>query len=54
MRYIRIPELLDELNLAKADGSFRKTINAYHKVDLLIIDEWLIRKLTPQETYNIR
>lgn len=53
VRYIRMPELLDELNLAKADGSFRKTIKAYQKVDLLIIDEWLIRKLTPQETYNL-
>ncbi len=53
VRYMRMPELLDELNLAKADGSFRKTINSYQKVDLLIIDEWLIRKLTPQETYNL-
>lgn len=53
VRYIRMPELLDELNLAKADGSFRKTIKAYQKVELLIIDEWLIRKLTPQETYNL-
>ena len=53
VRYIRMPELLDELNLAKADGSFRKTVNAYQKVDLLIIDEWLIRKLTQIETYNL-
>lgn len=53
VRYIRMPELLDELNLAKADGSFRKTIKSYQKVDLLIIDEWLIRKLSPQETYNL-
>ena len=53
VRYIRMPELLDELNMAKADGSFRKTINSYRKVDLLIIDEWLIRKLTRVETYNL-
>ena len=53
VRYMRMPELLDELNLAKADGSFRKTVNAYKKVDLLIVDEWLIRKLTPSETYNL-
>ena len=39
VRYIRMPELLDELKLAKADGSFCKTIKAYQKVDLLIIDE---------------
>jgi len=53
VRYIRMPELLDELNMAKADGSFRKTIKSYQKTDLLIIDEWLIRKLTQVETYNI-
>lgn len=53
VRYMRMPELLDELNLAKADGSFRRVIKSYQKVDLLIIDEWLIRKLTPQETYNL-
>lgn len=53
VRYIRMPELLDELNLAKADGTFRKTIKSYQKVELLIIDEWLIRKLSPQETYNL-
>jgi DNA replication protein DnaC len=29
VRYIRMPELLDELNMAKADGSFRKTINKH-------------------------
>lgn len=48
-----MPELLDELNLAKVAGIFRKVIKSYQKVDLLIIDEWLIRKMTPQETYNL-
>lgn len=53
VRYIRMPELLDELDIAKANGDFRKVINAYKKVDLLILDEWLIRCLTPNETYNL-
>ena len=48
-----MPELLDELNVAKATGTFVKAIRVYQKVDLLIIDEWLIRILTPQETYNL-
>ena len=48
-----MPELLDELNVAKATGTFVKTIKSYQKVDLLIIDEWLIRILSPQETYNL-
>ena len=39
VRYIRLPELLDE--------------QAYKKVDLLILDEWLIRKLAPNDAYNL-
>lgn len=46
--YIRLPELLDELMVAKnlVDGSFRKLLNKYKKVDLLVIDEWLLTSLT--------
>lgn len=53
VRYIRLPELLDELSIAKANGEFAKVIKAYKKVDLLILDEWLIRKLTPNDAYNL-
>lgn len=53
VRYIRMPELLDELNIAKANGDLRKVIAAYKKVNLLILDEWLIRCLTPNEMYNL-
>ncbi len=52
VRYIRMPELLDELSVAKANGEFAKVIKAYKKVDLLILDEWLIRCLTPNESYD--
>lgn len=41
VRFVRMPELLDELTLARADGVFQKTIKTYRKVDLLILDEWL-------------
>jgi DNA replication protein DnaC len=50
VKYIRLPELLDELTVAKfeADGSFRKLIQKYRKVDVLILDEWLLTEL-PEE-----
>lgn len=51
--YIRMPELLDELNIARGCGELPKLLKAYKKVDLLIIDEWLIRCLTPQESYDL-
>nr|WP_070042302.1 ATP-binding protein [Robinsoniella peoriensis] len=53
VRYVRLPELLDELNVAKGTGSFKKTVETYRKVDLLILDEWLIRPLDSVESYNL-
>ena len=53
MRYIRLPELLEELSLAQASGELKKLIKSHRKYDLLILDEWLIRCLTPQESYNL-
>lgn len=53
VRYIRLPELLEELALAQAAGELKKAIKTYQKYDLLILDEWLIRCLTPQESYNL-
>lgn len=51
--YIRMPELLDELSIARSSGELKKLLTAYKKVDLLILDEWLIRPLTPQESYDL-
>lgn len=53
VRYIRMPELLEDLALARAEKAFSKAIQSYKKVDLLILDEWLIRRLTPQESYDL-
>lgn len=51
VKYIRLPELLDELSLAKlaADGSYRKVIKKYKKVDVLILDEWLLTDMSTEE-----
>lgn len=53
VRYVRMPELLDELNVSRACNELKKTVKAYRKVDLLILDEWLIRCLTSQESYDL-
>ncbi len=53
VKYIRMPELLDELSIAKGCGTFKKTIKSYKKVELLILDEWLIRPLATQESYDL-
>ena len=51
VRYIRLPELLEELSLAQASGELKKLIKSYRKYDLLILDEWLIRCLRNLITY---
>ena len=53
VRYIRMPELLDELNVAKGCGTLKKLLKTYKKVTLLILDEWLIRPLTASESYDL-
>lgn len=52
-RDIRMPELLDELTIVRSSGELKKLLVSYKKVDLLILDEWLIRPLTPQESYDL-
>ncbi|WP_373211799.1 ATP-binding protein [Allofournierella massiliensis] len=52
VQYIRMPELLDELSIARSGGTLKKVLESYKKKDLLILDEWLIRPLSPQESYD--
>src|SRR5699024_8282404 len=53
--YIRLPDLIDELKVARceADGSYRKLVNKYRKVELLIIDEWLLTELNQEDSIHI-
>lgn len=53
VKYVRLPELLDDLSVGKGTGTFKKVIKAYQKADLLILDEWLLRCITPQESYDL-
>ena len=49
VQYIRMPELLDELSIARSGGTLKKVLESYKKKDLLILDEWLIRPLSLQD-----
>jgi DNA replication protein DnaC len=53
VKYVRLPELLTDLSIARASGIFPKTIKAYLKVHLLIIDEWLLVKITENEARDL-
>ena len=55
VKYIRLPELIDELAAAKyaADGSYRKIVSRYKKIELLIIDEWLLTPLSQEDAIHV-
>ena len=39
-RYYRLPRLLQDMALARADGSYPRVLSRLAKTDLLILDEW--------------
>lgn len=51
VKYIRIPDLLNELAVARMEGTFAKFKKSIQKVDLLILDEFL---LTPLDSDQAR
>lgn len=52
-QYIRHPDLLIDLKLARSEGTYKNVIAKYTKPVLLIIDEWLLLKPTPTECKDI-
>lgn len=53
VRYARLPDLLGELAIAHAEGTYRKAIKAYKQVSLLILDEWLLYPLKDSEARDL-
>lgn len=53
VRYVRLPQLLDELALAREGNEYRKWQKRYTSCDLLIIDEWLLISLDEKEAREV-
>jgi DNA replication protein DnaC len=53
VRYIRLPELLTDLAIARGEGTIKKLLNQYQKVNLLIIDEWMLVALRESEARDL-
>ena len=52
-RYVRLPDLLIDLEMARADGSYKKVMAKYANPVVLILDEWLLLKPTDSEQRDI-
>lgn len=53
VKYIRLPELLNELAVARGEGIFQRVMNTYKKIHLLILDEWLLVSLKESEARDL-
>lgn len=53
VRFTRLPELLNELAIARGEGSYRRALEQYRKVNLLILDEWMLLSLTETEARDV-
>lgn len=53
VRYVRLPDLLNELAIAHGSGTFEKVIKAYQKIDLLILDEFLLSPLSSDQAREL-
>lgn len=53
VRYIRLPDLLNELAIAHGEGTYQKVIKAYQKIDLLILDEFLLIPLSSDQAREL-
>lgn len=53
VKYIRLPDLLIELDIARNEGSYRKLMNQYRKAHLLILDEWMLVSLKENEARDV-
>ncbi len=53
VKYIRLPELLEDLHIARGEGAYKKVLKSYKKYELLIFDEWLLSPLTELQTNDL-
>jgi DNA replication protein DnaC len=53
VRYVKLPDILGELAVARGEGKGRKLLKQYLKAKLLILDEWLLFPLSPDEARDL-
>jgi DNA replication protein DnaC len=51
--YRRLPNLLREITIARADGSYPKKMAAYAKTSLIALDDWGLDRLTREQSLDL-
>jgi DNA replication protein DnaC len=51
--YFRLPRLLHELSIAKADGRYDKLLAGIGRTDLLVLDDWGLDKFVKEQRHDL-
>jgi DNA replication protein DnaC len=51
--YLRAPRMFDELAIARADGRLARLMATWARVGVLVIDDFLLRPLTPDQAADL-
>ena len=51
--FSRVPRLLEELHLARASGTFGSLLNRLSRIDVLVLDDFLLNPMTDDERRNL-
>ncbi len=51
--YLRAPRMLDELALARVDGRFGRLTASWARIDVVVIDDYLLRPLTADQAADV-
>ena len=52
-QYLRLPKLLQELPMAKGDGTYAKLLTRLAKIEVLILDDWGLSKLVAEQPRDL-
>jgi DNA replication protein DnaC len=53
VKYVRLPDLLTDMAIARGEGNIKKLLQQYLKVNLLILDEWMLIALKESEARDL-
>lgn len=53
VKYVRLPDLLNDLAVAHGTGTYQKVMKQYKRAELLILDEWLLLPLKAAEARDV-
>ncbi len=51
--YVRLPRLLEELGVGRGDGRYAKLLDAFARIDLVVLDDWGIAPLADEQRRDL-